>query len=93
MREAGKEAGKRMVGLERQLSNFRISKPLKVVDFMQLFRGHRQLREPPLSPAALSRLGEAVVGTREGGGNEKGGQQVCCAMHFLHSGDISFAQI
>lgn len=55
-----------MLGLERQLSNFRISKPLKVVDFMQLFRGHRQLREPPLSPAALSRLGEAVVGEREG---------------------------
>lgn len=73
MREAGEEAGERMLGLERQLSNFRISKPLKVVDFMQLFRGHRQLREPPLSPAALSRLGEAVAGAREGGGNEKGG--------------------
>jgi len=27
------------------LSNFHITKPLKVVDFMQLFRGHRQLRE------------------------------------------------
>lgn len=45
-----------------QLSNFRISKPLKVVDFMQLFRGHRQLREPPLSPAALSQL--RTVGER-----------------------------